>query len=350
MRAFFGNVLVKRSGSSDNLLLFLVAAATSVLLTRFYLGLFDYPQIVHGSIHLAHALFGGLLLSIANILIFSFHGKRVRQWSAVIAGVGFGQFIDEVGKLITRTNNYFYQPVPMIIYLSFIFLFFLYRYFDEYTPKTPKELIYDILEHLEDAAEHTLYQKTKKKIESEIQNLLTHPDVGYHVLVNGLHQLVEKLPTVPKKNNRYIQRVKTSWKWLEDFTAERKSIFYFLLLLFSIYIVNTFFGVYLFGQEVFRHEVFLQSHTFSAEFQWFMIVAQIASQAISAIVMTQGFLFLVGRKRVTALKLFRTGLAINILITHVFTLYFRQFDAVPELLITLGLFAIIHNILEEERS
>ncbi|QQS18516.1 hypothetical protein IPL68_00120 [Candidatus Saccharibacteria bacterium] len=45
---------------------------------------------------------------------------------AFLGGVGFGVFIDEIGKLITRDNNYFYRPAIGIIYAIFVGLFYSY--------------------------------------------------------------------------------------------------------------------------------------------------------------------------------------------------------------------------------
>jgi len=47
------------------------------------------------------------------------------------------------------------------------------------------------------------------------------------------------------------------------------------------------------------------------------------------------------------LVLFKNGLAINILITHVFAFYIEQFSAAISLLGMLVLFVLVENILEE---
>ena len=103
-------VVVERARNEHYLLLSLVAFAASVIVTRLYLQLTGYPQIGGGNIHIAHLLWGGLLLYTAALLPLIFGSSRALSWSAVLSGVGIGLFIDEVGKFITSNNDYFYPP------------------------------------------------------------------------------------------------------------------------------------------------------------------------------------------------------------------------------------------------
>jgi hypothetical protein len=344
------NIFTKRSSGSDNLLLFLIAAAFSVLATRMFLYLMDYPQIGRGEIHLAHALAGLILMTVANMALFSYHGKIVRQFGAVVGGLGFGQIIDEIGKLITRDNNYFYQPVPMIIYLIFVSLFFLYRYLDQYAPHSPKEIFYDSLERLEELAEDSFRLSTQKWIENMVEKITSARKQNYQLFADHILQIAQTAQVKPRPVNGYVQKIKSSWHWLDDFTAERRPVFYFLLIVFLIYIVVTFWGAATFTHLIWLRQFEHLKYEVDTRFDFFLIIAQYVSQFVSALLMIRGFLYLVRRKRIRALQFFRNGLAVNILITQIATFYFKQFAAVPELLAMVLMFAVVHNILEEANS
>jgi hypothetical protein len=76
---------------------------------------------------------------LANILLLGFICRRLRRWVAVMAGVGFGLFIDELGKFITSDNDYFFEPTIAIIYVIFVVLFLFARTLDRRAPLSDVE-------------------------------------------------------------------------------------------------------------------------------------------------------------------------------------------------------------------
>ncbi len=107
--------------------LFLFTAIATVLIVRGFLAATGYPRIGGGGLHIAHVLWGGLLLGVSVVLATTGVGSRVHSRSAFIGGIGFGLFIDEVGKFLTKNVNYFYEPAVAIIYLVFIVSFLVGR-------------------------------------------------------------------------------------------------------------------------------------------------------------------------------------------------------------------------------
>ena len=66
-------------------------------------------------------------MMVALLMIFSFLGRHIQRVAAVVGGLGFGTFIDELGKFLTEDNNYFFEPAIMLIYLIFIGLYLFLR-------------------------------------------------------------------------------------------------------------------------------------------------------------------------------------------------------------------------------
>ena len=105
-----------------------VSAVATVVFTRAFLAATGYPQVGGSKLHIAHVLWGGLLLLAGLLATLAFLSPGVKPLAAVAGGVGFGLFIDEVGKFVTKDVNYFYRPAIAIIYVCFVLLFALIRW------------------------------------------------------------------------------------------------------------------------------------------------------------------------------------------------------------------------------
>jgi hypothetical protein len=112
----------------QHLTLLFVYAVSTVLFTRAFLAATGYPQVGGSSLHIAHVLWGGLLLLAALLATLAFLSPPVKPAAAVVGGVGFGLFIDEVGKFVTKDVDYFYRPAIAIIYVCFVGLFLVIRW------------------------------------------------------------------------------------------------------------------------------------------------------------------------------------------------------------------------------
>jgi hypothetical protein len=188
--------LFRNDEVGDLLEIFLVSAVVSILIIRFYLMLTGYPQIGGGSLHIAHMLWGGLLMLFALVFVFSFAGKKVLKITAVVGGIGFGTFIDELGKFITNDNDYFFQPTIALLYVLFIILFFTFRFIQHNKPLSQKEYLINALRLLEDAVIKDLGLVEKKKLILYLEK--AHTD---ETLTKHLRSLAHEIKTSSGESN-----------------------------------------------------------------------------------------------------------------------------------------------------
>src|SRR3954447_4566514 len=139
--------LVRNVRTAEHLTTFVVAGVSTVLITRLILGLSGYPQIGGRGLHIAHVLPGGLLMLVSIFLLLAYVGPVVRPAAALVGGVGFGLFIDEVGKFITSDNNYFYQPTAAIVYVVFVLIVLGSRFLSTRRPIDPREELANVIDH-----------------------------------------------------------------------------------------------------------------------------------------------------------------------------------------------------------
>jgi hypothetical protein len=118
---------IRRYDFVEKLEWFLVAAVVTILVIRTQLWLTNYPQLGGSGLHIAHLLYGGIFMAVAIWFSLIYLNRSSRNLAAVLGGVGFGFFIDELGKFITEDNDYFFKPAAGIIYLIFIVMFLVIR-------------------------------------------------------------------------------------------------------------------------------------------------------------------------------------------------------------------------------
>ena len=127
LNPFRRHMLVLRLDAGGLLEAFLVAAVTSFLVVRFILAVTEYPTLGGTHLHIAHMLWGGLGMMAAVVMLLVSVSRLSAEIAAVLGGAGFGVFIDELGKVISRDNNYFYRPTVAVIYVIFVVLVLVFR-------------------------------------------------------------------------------------------------------------------------------------------------------------------------------------------------------------------------------
>lgn len=130
-------MLILRFDAGGLLEAFLVSAVTALLVVRFALVVAGYPTLGGGHLHIAHMLWGGLAMMAAVVMLLVSVSRLSAELAAVLGGAGFGVFIDELGKVISRDNDYFFRPTVALIYVIFIVLVLVFRRLARTTAHSP---------------------------------------------------------------------------------------------------------------------------------------------------------------------------------------------------------------------
>jgi hypothetical protein len=172
---------VRRPHADTYLLLTLLSFALSVSLTRLFLAVTGYPQLGGGELHISHVLWGGLLLFIGALLPLLVANRWAYRATAILAGVGIGLFIDEVGKFVTASYDYFYAPAAPIIYAFFLICVLVYLQVSKPRQRHPRSELYATLELLEEILDHDLDKKEQQEIKNRLAYVIAeeqNPDMA----------------------------------------------------------------------------------------------------------------------------------------------------------------------------
>lgn len=159
------NQPVRRAGSREYVLLTMISFAVSVIATRLFLQLTGYPQVGGSTLHIAHVLWGGLLLFLASLLPLVFANRWVYRVTALLSGAGVGLFIDEVGKFITRTNDYFFPAAAPIIYGFFLMVVLVYLQVRRPPARNSRARLYESLDELAEVLDRDMGPRERRHLE-----------------------------------------------------------------------------------------------------------------------------------------------------------------------------------------
>lgn len=339
---------IKREHADFYLRWLLISFALSVIGIRVWLELTGYPQVGNETLHIAHVLWGGLLMFAGAIFPLLFANRFALTVSAVLTGIGMGQFIDEVGKFITRSNDYFYAPALPIIYGFFLLTVMLYlRVKRPKTTTNVKAELYAVFDSLEEvlesdleASELALLKKRLRMIRSQVN------DPNLERLVLSLLAVVE---------HESFTSVEDTPGWWERMTAKlvhwekqvlSKGIFRFVLItaysLFGLSALSDAVQASLaFFSQTARTD-FLENLIVSGDvlaqqaFGWFVLTTVLEGVIGGALLVSAVYLLRAGEEKavqIAALTLLLFLSSVNLLV-----LYFNQFEA----LITSLLFFLLY--------
>ncbi len=326
--------------------LFVVGGVSAVLAIRFILRITGYPSLGGARFHIAHLLYGGLLMAVALLLCLSFLGNRARLWAALLGGIGFGFFIDEIGKFITRDNDYFFQPSIALIYITFVLIYLSFRDLQMRRGISGEEYLVNAIHDLEEAVINGLPPEERERALRYLGAIAEKDD-----LTLGLAALIEHARVQPRPHglSRLIRRYVVAGY---EAVLARANRFGGLVTLFVLQLVINSGTVALIVAGHLSAGIVAEASGQRSGIigllptsDWLLL----ASTLIPSVFVVIAVLAL-SRSRVTALHLFHRAVFLSILFTEVFMFYRNQEAALVVLAFNLFSLACINVVITRESA
>jgi len=328
---------------------FFISAVAAVLIIRLFLELTGYPQIGGSQLHIAHMLWGGLFMLASLMILFSFLSKGSNRLAAIIGGIGFGTFIDEVGKFVTQDNDYFFRPAVALIYITFILILIVIRALHNWTQYSQKEYLMNALQELEEVVLHDLDRDEMRralrlldKSKSNDQLVIVLKDLLHHTDLVPVSKPGVWTRLKIFLENRY-QKI-AQWRWFH-----RAIILFFLIQLFIklsyAIVLILFIG---FGWDRILSVQYFQTIARRIQTLSFSSGAQLAASLLSGVFVFWGIIK-IRKSRVMAFRMFERSILISIFITQIFVFYHEQFTALFGLSFNIMVLFALKYMIEQEQ-
>jgi hypothetical protein len=308
---------------------FLISAVVMILVIRLQLWATNYPQLGGGKLHIAHLLWGGVFMLVALGILLSFLGRSLRTPAAIVGGVGFGFFIDELGKFITKDNDYFFKPTAALIYVIFIALFLITRAMQRRRGFTPHEYLVNALDITMEAARHDLDVSEKRRA----LELLDRADQT-NPMVAPMRSLLRELEAIPNPEPPWVtRRARALRDWYFGLVA-RPRFGRFVGWVFALWALASLTQIV----------SLIQGQDLS-----FVHVASVCSSAVAAALVAAGALKLRSGERASAYRRFDRALLVSIFVTQIFAFVESQFAAAFGLGLDILLLVTLRAMMRGER-
>lgn len=219
-------------------LTFSASCAVTIAATRAFLALTGYPQVGGSVFHLAHARWGGLLLTITTVLLLTIANRWVAPTCAVLGGVGAGLFVDEIGKFITQRNDYFFPLAASIVYLFLLALAATTWWFSQIARTSPQAHVHAALQLADELSDDIITPSQAERIQAHldaVRSLTTQTSTL--AVVDGLQRALDTATPKPRAVPRVFAGLQKSAEavqaWFTDTRLRRT-----LLILFTVQAVG----------------------------------------------------------------------------------------------------------------
>ncbi len=329
---------------------FFVWAVSSILLIRFYLQLTGYPKLGGESLHIAHMLWGGLLMLAAIIILLTFLSRASQHLAAIVGGIGFGTFIDEVGKFVTHDNDYLFQPSVAIMYVIFVLIFISVRLIQKRLDYSSQEYLLNALREMEEVALHDLDEEEQKRALSYLNKTKSE-----NQLTGALKNLLINTELAPPPKPNLLTRIKSyirqNYKKIvgNSWFTVIVILFFISQLLFKLayaVILLLFKGI---GWDKIGNAAFFEYVVNRFEGLNWLGWAEFGSSLFSAIFVLLG-VAVIRKSRIGAYKFFQQSILIYLLVTQIFLFYRKEFGALIGFAANLIIFWTLRILIQREQE
>ncbi|MFZ1755007.1 MAG: hypothetical protein WBO46_01650 [Caldilineaceae bacterium] len=351
---------VKRPGAENYLLLSLLSFALSVTGTRLFLELTGYPQLGNSQLHIAHVLWGGLLLFVAALLPLLYANRWVYYAGGILSGVGVGLFIDEVGKFITQSNDYFYPPAAPIIYAFFLLVVLLYQRTRNRRGTDTRGELYAVLDMLQEVLDHDLDPAERVALVERLQQVLAEAEHPNHKgLAQALLDFLQsgEVRVVPVRRGRWQRWRAQTEEWADRWLTPgrlKAGITAGLLLLGLGALIELALLLPQTPTSTQMERLFLANGQDAGSNQIFLYVMRVILEGAVGVALVTGSLLLVARREKRGVNLSYLGLLVALTIVDLLVFYFDQFSAIViagfQFLLLLALLYYRNRYLDEENG
>ena len=342
---------VRRAKADRYMLFTLLGFAGSVIVTRVFLELTGYPQVGNRELHIAHVLWGGLLLFVAMLLPLLLANRSIYMLSAVLGGIGVGLFIDEVGKFITKSNDYFYPAAAPIIYAFFLVTVLLYLQIARRKLGDPRSEMYAALDELQDLIDHPIYEHERQELEHRLEHVqqnATRPDLA-HLAETLLDYLRSDAFVLRKHEPTPWERFVVAWHIVEHKWINRGLYRVILILGLLVTAVPAFFdsldtlqAILVSGPTQLEYVGSLIKEEVTStpsELTWLVIL--VVLEAIVALPSIVGAVLLILRRDRYGIEVAVLGLLISLTMVNLLVFYFDQFFSLASTLVQFVLLMLV---------
>ena len=328
-----------RNQAADSFLILMIAAfAITVIVTRMFLQLSGYPQIGGGgTFHIAHMLWGGLLLFIALVALLLWANHWVLWFASIAGGIGVGLFIDEVGKFITSSNDYFFPLAFPIIYAFLLICVWLYLRVRRATPRNTRTLLYHALEDLKQVLDNDLDPFEHQELVSELTQVIrTAKNSNEKNLAQALLDYVQAEDMRLARRPNTIERV---WVWVKFISAQwpaRNAFRWVLIIGFALAGLSALFQLGAFlawangllnGTGLPDYVIINGKSEYAVNDPVLLSIYQAANIVTGILMAVTAVLLIAGRER-RALRLGTLALVLSLTVVNLLTFYFSQLYAI----------------------